>query len=161
MKCIECGGTMSSARENVKYTASGLPHVTLVGVEVRRCKACGEQETVIPKIEQLHRVLALAVSKKHARLMPEEIRFLRKSLGWSGVDFAEKMGVTPETVSKWENGKKPMGPVAERLLRLSVASTPPVAEYPLDALNFDEKKRAPARLHVSRRQGGWLAASPA
>ena len=44
---------MTSARENYSYTASGLPYVTLVGVEVRRHKGCGEHEVVIPRIEQV------------------------------------------------------------------------------------------------------------
>ena len=42
MKCDACGEPMTSARENYSYTASGLPYVTLVGVEIRRCQACGE-----------------------------------------------------------------------------------------------------------------------
>ena len=64
MKCPECREPMTSARENYSYTASGLPYVTLVGVEVRRCKACGEHEVVIPRIEQqtsLFRLVCLAV----------------------------------------------------------------------------------------------------
>ena len=67
MKCDACGGPMISARENYNYAACGLPHVTLVGVEVRRCKACGEHEVVLPKIEQLHRAIALGVVAKRPR----------------------------------------------------------------------------------------------
>jgi len=52
MKCPSCNEPMTSARENYNYASSGLPYVTLVGIEIRRCKACGEYEVVIPKIEQ-------------------------------------------------------------------------------------------------------------
>jgi DNA-binding transcriptional regulator YiaG len=45
----------------------------------------------------------------------EEVRFLRKSLGWSGSDFAKHMGVAEETVSRWENDAAPIGPQADRL----------------------------------------------
>ncbi len=89
---------------------------------------------VIPKIEQLHRAIALAVVSKRPRLTAHEVRFLRKYLGWSGADFAKHMGVTPESVSRWENEREQMSPVADRLLRLMVVTRAPVSEYPLDSL---------------------------
>ena len=157
MKCDACGDPMISARENYSYTASGLPYVTLIGVEVRRCKACGEHEVVLPKIEQLHRAIALAVVGKRPRLTGAEIRFLRKYLGWSGADFAKHMGVTPESVSRWENERDQMGAVADRLLRLMVVTRAPVSEYPLDTLAELEDEASPVRLRVEAARGGWRA----
>ena len=55
MNCLQCGQRMKSGRENYLYKESGLPNITLVGIEVNRCPGCGEYEAVIPKIEQLHR----------------------------------------------------------------------------------------------------------
>ena len=157
MKCDACGGPMISARENYNYAACGLPHVTLVGVEVRRCKACGEHEVVLPKIEQLHQAIALGVVAKRPRLTAPEIRFLRKYLGWSGAGFARHMGVTPESVSRWENDRDPMGAVADRLLRLMVVTRVPVSEYALDTLAELEDEPAPARLRLEAARGGWRA----
>lgn len=157
MKCDACGEPMISARENYSYTASGLPYVTLVGVEVRRCKACGEHEVVLPKIEQLHRAIALGVVAKRPRLTAAEIRFLRKYLGWSGADFAKHMGVTPESVSRWENDREQMGAVADRLLRLMVVTRAPVSEYELDTLAELEDESAPVRLRLEAARGGWRA----
>ena len=116
MKCTECGTTMKTQRENYRYDESGLKKVTLVGIEVSRCPRCGNYEVSIPHMEDLHRLIARAVIEKTTRLTSEEVRFLRKSLGWSGVDFARNMGVTEETVSRWENGAVPIGPQADRLL---------------------------------------------
>jgi putative zinc finger/helix-turn-helix YgiT family protein len=161
MKCDACGKPMTSARENYSYTASGLPYVTLVGVEVRRCKACGEQEVVLAKIEQLHRAIALAVVAKRPRLTAAEVRFLRKYLGWSGADFAKHMGVTAESVSRWENDREQMSPVADRLLRLMIATRAPVSEYKLDALADLGDESAPVRLRVEAAKGGWKAESVA
>ncbi len=157
MKCSECCEPMTSAHENYNYSASGLPYVTLVGVEVRRCKACGEHEVVLPKIEQLHRAIALAVVGKHSRLTAAEVRYLRKYLGWSGADFAKHMGVTPESVSRWENEREQMSAVADRLLRLMVATKAPASEYPLDVLAELEEEPAPVRLKVESGKGGWRA----
>mgnify|MGYP003580238130 CR=1 FL=1 len=156
MKCSQCGHAMKTRRENYLYRESGLSNVTLVGVEVSRCPHCGEHEAVIPKIEGLHRVIADAVARKVPRLTPEEIRFLRKYLGWSGGDFAEYMGVAPETVSRWENGSTPMGPLAERLLRLAVLSREPAGDYSLDVLKGVAREEAsPRSLKVRVAKDGW------
>ncbi len=147
---------MRTKRENYSYTASGLPHVTLVGVEVRRCGACGEHEVVIPRIEELHRVMALTVIRKPNRLTGDEARFLRKYLGWSGVDFARHMGVQPETVSRWENGKESMGPVADRLLRSFVLLQQPVRDYSPATLAAIRTKPVAVRLEMREKQNTWV-----
>ena len=123
----------------------------------RWARACGEHEVVIPKIEQLHRTLAMAVIEKRTRLTAAEVRFLRKYLGWSGVDFARHMGVTAESVSRWENDREQMAAVADRLLRLMVVTKAPVSEYSLDDLMDLDEKSAPVRLRVAPKKGGWLA----
>ena len=54
---------------------------------------------VIPHIADLHRVLAHAVVRKSSRLTPAEIRFLRRTLGWSGQDFADR-----RRAARWPGG---------------------------------------------------------
>lgn len=158
MKCSQCGHTMRTARENYLYKESGLPNVTLVGIEVHRCLHCGEHEAVIPKIEQLHRVIATTIARKVPRLAREEIRVLRKYLGWSGADFAEHLGVSPETVSRWENGSASMGATAERLLRLAALTREPTSDYSLDILkDVAQKKAAVQRLQMKVHKGNWNA----
>jgi putative zinc finger/helix-turn-helix YgiT family protein len=159
MKCVECGAEMTTHRENYKYGACGLPGVTLVGVDVSRCRDCGEVEVAIPNIEGLHRVLAQEVARKRERLTPAEIRYLRKWLGLSGVDFAAHVGVTAETVSRWEQGATAMGGSAERLLRWFVFTREPVSEYPLNMLK-DVAIAQPRPIKVGLRveHGHWQAA---
>lgn len=160
MKCTACGAKMTARRENFKYDACGLSRVTLMDVEVRRCRSCGEHEVVIPRIEELHRVIALALIGKASKLVPDEIRFLRKHLGWSGADFAAHFGVTAETVSRWEQGKAPMGAVADRLLRLAVVHLEQASDYSLDALKSAAgQSPAPLRLGLTRGPRGWRAAA--
>jgi putative zinc finger/helix-turn-helix YgiT family protein len=157
MKCPACAKTMKVTRENYNYSASGLPHVTLKNIEVRRCGECGEDEVVIPKIDQLHQVIAMAVIAKRSRLTAAEVRFLRKYLGWSGTDFARHMGVAPETVSRWENEREPIGGTADRLLRLMVATRAPTRDYALDALIELEDEATPTRLKLAADRNGWHA----
>jgi putative transcriptional regulator len=157
MTCLVCGAEMKTGRESVRYDACGLPSVTLMGVEVSRCPQCGEYEVAIPQIDDLHKAIAQTVIRKTSRLDAAEIRYLRKYLGWSGVDFATHMGMTPETISRWERGAEPIGPVADRLLRLMVATRDPVSDYPLDTLATISKEQPTKaiQLGLTRDKEGW------
>lgn len=149
---------MQSERVNHRYVESGLPNVVLVGVELSRCPQCGEQAISIPHIEELHKTLAMELVHERTRLAPYEIRFLRKWLGFSGVDFARHMGVEPATVSRWESTEKPkpMGPVAERLLRMLVVHGQQVAEYPHILANLDNtEEHVDHLLAVRPVKTGW------
>lgn len=158
VKCPQCDHPMKTARENYLYKESGLPNVTLVGIEVSRCPSCGEHEAVIPRIEQLHRAIAAAIVRKAPGLTPAEIRFLRKNLGWSGADFAAHMGVSAETVSRWENGAASMGSAAERLLRLATLTREPASDYSLAVLkDMARSKPAAQRLQLRVERGRWNA----
>ena len=160
-KCRDCQGELVTSRENHRYTASGLPNVVLVDVEIRRCRECGTAEVVIPRMEELFRTIALAVIKKPSRLSGAEVRFLRKQLGWSGADFAEHMGVDASTVSNWENDRSPIGTTSDRLLRLMVVHKAPVENYGLDELTKIDDAPAPAldvRVH-SKAKSWELAAA--
>lgn len=163
MKCPKCrAAEMQSKRENVRWDASGLPNVVLVGVEVRRCPECGEQATVIPRLASLQRTLAMMIVQRPGRLSPQEIRLLRKWLGWSGQDFARHFGVTATTVSRWESVEdpSPMGGTAERLLRLAVAHGQPTEEYPVSRLaELDDDAPAPRFFNMKPSGGGWEASS--
>lgn len=129
MTCLECGGAMRTRREVVPFDKPiGLRGVRL-STFVARCPKCGAFEVLLPNLEGLHQAIARALVTKSARLAAEEIRFLRKVLGWSGADFAEHMGTSAETVSRWETGATPIGPQADRLLRLMVMTRDPVADY--------------------------------
>lgn len=158
LNCFGCGHAMTTGRENVKYDESGLPGVTLVDVEVSRCGHCGQYEVAIPRIEELHRVMATAVVRKSARLTPAEIRFLRTALGWSGRELADHMGAAPETVSRWEHGKAPIGPQADRLLRLMVLHRTSPESFDVSDLK-GVAAQAPADLRTRLISGtaGWTA----
>lgn len=157
MTCLDCGTALTVTSETVKYDAVGLAGISLRQLEVRRCRDCGEVEYVIPDIQGLHRLIAKTVVEKKAALAADEIRFLRKYLGWSGTDFAEYMGTTPETVSRWEHGKMPMSPMADRLLRTMVMVGAPKADYSLDLLKDITPKATakPLKVGLTRKGNAW------
>ena len=159
-KCPRCGGVARTRREPAyRYAESGLSNVVLINaVTTTRCSKCGEVYAGVRAIERLHTAIATALIRKKGRLAPEEIRFLRKSLGWSGVDFARRMGTTTKTVSRWESGKLPMGPQADRLLRMLVAKSTPVEQYPVDVLSqvAADGPARPARVELEDGPKGWM-----
>jgi len=156
MKCIECGTKMTESHGDHKYKE--LPGLVLRGVRLRHCPNCGEDEVSIPRIEALHRVVALAIAAKPARLTDNEVRFLRKHLGWSRDDCAGIMDVAPETVSRWEHGRAPMSRMAERFLRLAVIRLEPVSEYPSERLReVATLKARPLRAIMAPLGDGWQA----
>jgi putative zinc finger/helix-turn-helix YgiT family protein len=147
---------MKTQKENYRYSECGLKNVTLVGIEVSRCARCGNYEVSIPHIEELHRLIARVLIEKATRLTGEEIRFLRKSLGWSGADFAKHIGVAEETVSRWENSSAPIGPQADRLLRLMVAQGRLTTSYPTERLSqINPKKATVTRVELEARDEQW------
>ncbi len=66
------------------------------------------------------------------------------------------MDIARETVSRWENEKEPMGPRAERLLRLMVLREKPVEEYPNDNLaRVAHPDAPPLHLDIKADKSGW------
>lgn len=121
-KCYRCGkAELVSRKATIEYKQAGLPYpVILANVPVRECPACSEQAVTIPDPEGLHRALSLYMVRVNRALFPQEVRFLRKYLAWSAEHLSAVMGVDPKTLSRWENGRQKLGPVAERFLRVLV-----------------------------------------
>lgn len=156
MNCLQCGNELSTQLENHLYDRDGI-RATLVGVPVHRCSQCGDFEVEIPHLDELNAALVAAIVRKSAALSGHEIRFLRKSLGWSGVDFALHMGVAAETVSRWENGQKKMSSTADRLLRLMVTCETPIQHYSVHDLAKlgKEPGEASPPLYLKQSGDGW------
>jgi putative zinc finger/helix-turn-helix YgiT family protein len=145
--------------ETIAYTMGGLPHVTLNGVTRSVCPN-GHESIGIPKISQLHALIVSVLVTKRTRLAPEEMRFLRKYLGFDQAEFAKRMGVAAESVSRWETGHVLMSPTAERLLRLMVVTQEPVNDYRmLDLFAALQGKREPARMRLTHSSHNWKSAT--
>ena len=127
MYCEQCQIEMVERKATVKhpytYDLSGLSNVRLVGITVYTCPRCGVTSPVIPRIEELHQVIARALVRKPSMLSGEEIRFLRKHAGFPAKKFAALLGVAPEHLSRVENGhRESLSASADRLVR-AIATT--------------------------------------
>lgn len=148
MKCLECGAKMGAVKlETIAYSSAGLPGITLKGVPVSVCEN-GHREVTIPKIDELHKRIAKELTAKPGRLSPNEIRFLRKHLGYQQVDFAKLVGVTAESVSRWESGSVRMADTADRLLRLLVVQRDQIREFDVERLKGASENAQPLRAQI-------------
>lgn len=130
MKCPTCNrAELVETIENYHYRECGLENITLNGITVRRCPECGVVMPKIRNMEGLHDCIAKFLVKKVERLLPAEIIFLRKSLGWSSSDFARNMQIDKTQVSKWEHGRVEMSKSNELFFREIVARGKKIMDY--------------------------------
>ncbi|MBZ0157938.1 MAG: helix-turn-helix domain-containing protein [Alphaproteobacteria bacterium] len=122
MKCPMCGETMKTVNGTYKYVESGLNNIILTGVPLHKC-SCGEAMPEIRNIEGLHRVIANALVKKKTPLSGREVRFIRKEMRCSAKELALMLGVSPVTVSRWENETEKIGMVSDKLIRMIYIQT--------------------------------------
>ena len=96
----------------------------LSGILVYRCPRCGGAAPLIPRIAQLHRMMAKILVEKPSALTGPEIRFLRKHAGFSAQEFANALGVDASHLSRVETSKpgyEKLGKPADRLARFNLA----------------------------------------
>ncbi len=115
--CSNCGTEARVVRGSYLFKDSGLRNVVLQGIEIVRCPKCGNEDPIIPGVNDLMRTLALAVTRKPYRLAGEEVRFLRKYLKMTGDEFSRLIHVDKTTLSKWENNEDPVGEQSDLLVR--------------------------------------------
>lgn len=104
------------------YVGSGLGNVYLVGIKYHVCKRCGSAAADIPALPELLTALARALVKKQSSLTGEELRFLRKRLKFSGIEFSSMIDISAETLSRIENGRYAVQLNTDKLVRFIYAS---------------------------------------
>ena len=136
-RCMNCGGPVVVVKGDHRFIESGLTSVTLKGVDLIKCEECNSSDPVIPRMNELMRLIVLALIWKPCKLRGEDVRYLRKYLGLSAVDFSDILAIDPTTLSKWENDHDPVGPANDRLIRLVTLA---MADDQLQKLHNDVEK---------------------
>lgn len=108
--------------ENYKVTNLGLPYpVTIINSATERFDQLKKTSSVsIPDFDGFLAALGIVRAMVANKLLGSEIRFLRKVIGLRSKEFAEKMGIDPATVSRWENDVRPPSEDKERIMRVMV-----------------------------------------
>ena len=100
------------------YTQCGLDNIYLVNGFQQR-EAAGEVYTAVKDVEDLHASIALCLARKKV-LSGQEIRFLRKHLEYTQKDLGDHLGVSDQSIARYEKDRGAMDASADGLFRLLV-----------------------------------------
>jgi len=146
MKCPECDGeliqrVLSEYEDDLIIIGRSVCLVNSVLEE--RCASCEHVQRTIPDLDGLLAAAAVSRALHRLKLRGEELRFMRKVLQISSRELADVVGVTPETMSRWENNRDPITATSEKLLRFIVAG---MLRDKAPFIEFDMKDIAEMRL---------------
>lgn len=94
----------ATARHPYRYAISGLPNVWLIGVQLHRCPACGDDAPVIPCMAPLHRRIAAVLVERPGARTGHELRFLRKASGLTLQEGAALLAMDSLDLAEAEKG---------------------------------------------------------
>ena len=120
MKCDVCdkGEIKIKRQQSYHYQESGLDNVYLTNVDLRMCDACGTKVPRFAKVPELHATIARAIAMQPCTLRGQDIKFLRKQLGFSAKEWATLLRTDASTLSRWENDQQEIGTQSDSLIRL-------------------------------------------
>lgn len=105
--------------EPILYRACGLDGIYLCnGYTVEEID--GEKYTEVRDREQLHKLIALNLVEHRKTLSPKELRFIRVALNQTQGELGRVLGVSSQTVARWEKGQTEITGPADRMLRVLV-----------------------------------------
>lgn len=115
-KC-QCGGTFRPVQlSEFDFTGyAGIPS-TLVNLPGFVCRRCGEKTIPGILIKPSLAQMALEIANLRERLDADKARYLRKQLGLTQQELADRMGIARETVAAWETNKE-ISPQHDYILR--------------------------------------------
>ena len=128
MKCIECG-TQTVGESTTRELRADLPYRVILRDAPREvCPGCGEIYDGMKAPAETFLSLAQWIARRPGRLHGSEVRFIRNALAWTQEQLGRKLGVAPETISRWETASKPVGYQSELALRFLVLVGSQVAD---------------------------------
>jgi DNA-binding transcriptional regulator YiaG len=91
---------------SLEFAASGKRKVTFgMSVPIRRCAACGEVLYALRDLQAFDLRVANELGKR-GMVNGETFRFMRKTVGLTGVALAQLLDLSAEEISRWENGHR-------------------------------------------------------
>jgi len=120
MKCDVCrkGELRTKSQQTYRYKECGLDNVYLLNMEFQVCDACGIKIPRLKRMPELHATIARAIAMQPCPLRGQDIRFLRKHLGYSAKEWATLLRTNASTLSRWENNQQEIGTQSDTLIRL-------------------------------------------
>jgi putative zinc finger/helix-turn-helix YgiT family protein len=147
MKCPTCGkDKVRPAKLELRRTVAGRAYVATVHGE--KCAACGEELIAAPDLERFGLALAGEVGL-HVEPSGSVFRTMRKILGFTSQEAASLLGVSLETISRWENGARSVDPLAFRLLGMIAGDRLEGRTSTEDSLRAAREPAPPGELRIA------------
>lgn len=148
-RCVICQGTaFENATKELLQKVGGRKFTGVV--PCRRCATCGERyvDAAHALAFEADVVTYLAL---HGLASGETLRLMRKSLGLTAQQLAELLRVAPETISRWEHGKRNVDLSAWAMVASLLAEKRLGKPSAMAALKAASKPpRIPKRVKISR-----------
>jgi DNA-binding transcriptional regulator YiaG len=120
MNCFECDkAVIIKEYRAFKYNNVGLNNLCLLNVDVEVCSTCDTETPLLQNVVKLHNAIGIAVAIQRVQLSGADIRYLRRSSGFSVGDWAKRLNVAEGTYSKWENNHRLITTQADKLARIN------------------------------------------
>ena len=103
------------------YTESGLDNVYLHNINIVH-DSKGEEVVYIPKVNQLHQVIAQGIINKAGIINGKELRFLRTEICLKQSELSSQLGKEAQAVGRWERGECPIDKTTDTLVRIIAAA---------------------------------------
>lgn len=150
--------------EPLHYTACGLDDVYLLSGYKRHETAHGLGVSV-KDVDDLHRAIADHLVREKKALTGKEFRFLRKYLALTQVNIGEILGVSSQTVARWEKGQTELDGPAEAAMRIlvlhSLNALPVAVTDFLRALAAKDDSLDAIKQFFTTSDDGWVALAEA
>lgn len=114
-RCPNCGAARVESR-TVKRKRHVAGHEFAADLPAGVCAACGTSYFDDLVVDQFD-VLVAAKLAEAGVTEPDALKFMRKVTGLQAKEFAELLAVRPETVSRWEQGKRPIDRATYAIIR--------------------------------------------
>ena len=106
--------------EPLHYTQCGLDDVYLVNGFSREETDYGPA-TSIHNVDGLHRVIGLHIVEHKKTISAKEMKFLRRQMDFTQQELGNLMGITDQTIARYEKGESHVTGPVNRLIRIIYA----------------------------------------
>ena len=118
-RCPKCEATRLEPR-TIKRKRHVAGHEFAADLPARVCVGCGTRYFDDRVVGEFDALVAAKLAEAGVT-EPEALQFMRKVTGLQGKEFAELLAVRPETVSRWEQGKRPIDRATYAVIRQLVS----------------------------------------
>lgn len=146
-KCPDCGGKLVEAKHG--HTSRIAGHTFTATLPVDRCETGGHWFVADRDLAAYEAAVASRLVEGNVT-RPDALRFLRGVLGLKGAELADLLHLRRETISRWEQGKRPIDGTVYAVLRQMILDLAQGSTATIDFLRTRGKRKLPRTIHVEQ-----------